>query len=145
MKRNAKGVTLTEVLVSIVVLGILFATSITILTTTNNISMSNKRKLNTSVEVELIFKLFSSDPVNFTKNLEDIYNVSSLDDHYQIFYTSTFTRKNNNASSSYYLDLTYQITNIDAHKKYALVITIYHNNQIFSISGNDYFYLEIVK
>lgn len=153
MMRKNEGITLVEVLVSIAISGILFVTVLSILTTTNKISISNERKVNTINEVESIFDLFSSDPQNFDSNIYTIYKVTGNTNEtfdevtYRIYYTKAFIRIRDNDISNYYLDVKYTTAQIDQTSlyKYQLKIEIYHNNTLFTIDNYEFNYREIVK
>lgn len=156
MIKKDHGITLTEVLVSLVVLGIVFATAFSILSITNNLTISNECKSNTFFEVESILEIFSSDPVNFDTNVKNIYqiddqNISSTDANtksYRIYYSSAFLKKDNQEETSqYYLDITYKTEEVVGKdlNKYTVQIVIYHKDTQYKLDGNDMFSLEIVK
>lgn len=155
MIKKDRGITLTEVLVSLVVLGIVFATAFSILSITNNLTISNECKSNTFFEVESILEIFSSDPVNFDTNVKNIYQIDdqniSTDANtksYRIYYSSAFLKKDNQKETSqYYLDITYKTEEIDGKdlNKYTVQIVIYHKDTQYKLDGNDMFSLEIVK
>lgn len=156
MIKKDRGITLTEVLVSLVVLGIVFATAFSILSITNNLTINNECKSNTFFEVESILEIFSSDPVNFDTNVKNIYqiddqNISSTDANtksYRIYYSSAFLKKDNQKETSqYYLDITYKTEEVDGKdlNKYTVQIVIYHKDTQYKLDGNDMFSLEIVK
>lgn len=148
MIKTNKGVTLTEVLVSIVVLGIAFVTAISILSTTNKLTIANERKSNTFTEVESLLELFSSDPESFEQNLNEIYSLeeeNKKENSYFIYYSSAFIRKQD--TSPYYIECKYTQTPISETNlnTYKLDIKVFHNGNIYIINKHSSIILEIVK
>lgn len=146
MIKTNKGVTLTEVLVSIVVLGIAFVTAISILSTTNKLTIANERKSNTFTEVESLLELFSSDPESFEQNLNEIYSLEETENStYFIYYSSAFIRKQD--TSPYYIECKYTQTPISETNlnTYKLDIKVFHNGNIYIINKHSSIILEIVK
>lgn len=146
MIKTNKGFTLTEVLVSILVLGITFATSISILSFSNKLTIANERKSNTFKELETLLEIFSSDPMNFEINLSEIYSLELNEDGtYFIYYSSAFIRKQE--ASPYFIKCKYiqELINDNNFTIYKLDIKVYHNGDIFIIDNQSSIILEIVK
>lgn len=153
MIKTNKGVTLTEVLVSIVVLGIAFVTAISILSTTNKLTIANERKSNTFTEVESLLELFSSDPDNFEENFEAIYKITpeskeETQTTYIIYYSSAFIKKQEQTKSPYYFNINYSHSINDINislTNYKIEIKIFHNDEEYNINDNSSISLEIVE
>ena len=133
--KNNKGITLLEVIVSIVILGITIVSTIQVMATNNRVVIRNERNLNSIQEVESVMEIFSSDPSNFLDNLTSVYeNVESSNIVY-LYYSSAFIKNKDNSETSYYLEVIYNKESLGNTNKYTLTINTYfygvkyiHNN-----------------
>ena len=77
--KNKKGVTLLDVIVAIVILGIAIVSTIQIMATNNKLVIKNERGINSIQEIESIMEVFSSNPEQFKQNISSIYGVEEND------------------------------------------------------------------
>ena len=133
--KNNKGITLLEVIVSIVILGITIVSTIQVMATNNRVVIRNERNLNSIQEVESIMEIFSSDPDKFLDNLATIYQVETSEKVY-LYYSSAFIKNNNNSTTSYYLEVNYKVENLDGKNTYTLTINTYYDDSLYIHNNN---------
>lgn len=145
--KNNKGITLLEVIVSIVILGITIVSTIQVMATNNRVVIRNERNLNSIQEVESVMEIFSSDPSNFLDNLTSVYeNVESSNIVY-LYYSSAFIKNKDNSETSYYLEVIYNKESLGNTNKYSLTINTYFDGvkYIHNNNTNNYNERVIVK
>lgn len=140
--KNNKGVTLLEVIVSIVILGITIVSTIQVMASNNRLVIKNERGLNSIQEIESIMEIFTSDPEKFKDNIKEIYEVD-LDITKYLYYSSAFIKSSNNEPTDYYLEVNYSKSN--EGNKYTLIINTYYKNTLYTHSNNNYNERVIVK
>lgn len=123
MGRN-KGFTLTEVIVSIVIVGIVGICVINIFAEKIRIDAKTTLNINVSNKITEIFNNFSEDPSTFPNKYAEYYVTET--GRYQIMI--------GNNNNSYY-DLTYSLS----ENYYTLTIKIFLNNEPFEILGTNTF------
>lgn len=140
--KNNKGVTLLEVIVSIVILGITIVSTIQVMASNNRLVIKNERGLNSIQEIESIMEIFTSDPEKFKDNIREIYEVD-LDSTKYLYYSSAFIKSSNNEPTDYYLEVNYSKSN--EGNKYTLIINTYYKNTLYTHNNNNYNERVIVK
>lgn len=147
--KNNKGITLLEVMISIVVLGITIVSTIQVMASNNRLVIKNERGLNSINEIESIMEIFSSDPDNFKDNLTKIYDLNNIDvesNTITLYYSSAFIKNNDNSETSYYLVITYaEDVEVTGHSKYSLTIDTYYDGVIYTHSNSNYNQRVIIK
>lgn len=145
--KNNKGITLLEVIVSIVMLGITIVSTIQVMATNNRVVIKNERNINSIQEVESIMEIFSSDPSNFLVNLTSIYEVNEPSNTVYLYYSSAFIKNNDNSDTSYYLEVIYNKESLGNSNKYTLTINTYYDGVKYIHNNNtsDYNERVIVK
>ena len=133
--KNNKGVTLLEVIVSIVILGITIVSTIQVMASNNRLVIKNERGLNSIQEIESIMEKFKD-------NIKEIYEVD-LDITKYLYYSSAFIKSSNNEPTDYYLEVNYSKSN--EGNKYTLIINTYYKNTLYTHSNNNYNERVIVK
>lgn len=143
--KNKKGVTLLEVIVAIVILGIAIVSTIQIMATNNKLVIKNERGINSIQEIESIMEVFSSNPEQFKQNISSIYGIEE-DDVIKLYYTSAFIKTNNNEQSNYYLEVIYEKEDLENTKyKYTLTINTYYDNEFYTHGNSTYNKRVIIK
>lgn len=143
--KNKKGVTLLEVIVAIVILGIAIVSTIQIMATNNKLVIKNERGINSIQEIESIMEVFSSNPEQFKQNISSIYGIEE-DDEIILYYTSAFIKTNNNEQSNYYLVVIYEQEDLENTKyKYTLTINTYYDKKFYTHGNSTYNKRVIIK
>lgn len=115
MKKNIKGNTLVEVIVSFVIVSIIVGMMITVFVRSKNIEAKLEKDDVYITEVTNIFNLFSSNPATFKENLSRIYDYEDSGDNLII-----------NIKYSSYIDLKLSTDN----NKYSLDLSVYDKNGV---------------
>ena len=142
--KNNKGITLLEVIVSIVILGITIVSTIQVMATNNRVVIRNERNLNSIQEVESIMEIFSSDPEKFINNLTSIYENIEVSDKIYLYYSSAFIKNSNNSTTAFYLEVLYNKEVLDNKTKYILTINTYYDGVKYIHNNNTNSYNERV-
>lgn len=119
---NKKGYTLVEVLTSIVIVGIVFLAMTSMLISSAKINKKLLIKENVVSEIGNINNLFSSDPVNFEENLNQVYKCEQTDNEFKIYYNDRYTVSENITEN--YIIVEY----IKTTSMCSIIIDVYHEN-----------------
>lgn len=124
MKRN-KGFTISEVMVSIVILGVIGVCIINLFAYKVRIDRKSARNVKISNTVTAVFNSFSSMPDTFTtKSLYSEGFVNNND-----VWTNTYYIENENKNN--YLNLTYK----DEGNYYILTVEVYADGELYELNG----------
>lgn len=137
MKRNSKGFTLTEVLVSVVIAGILVVAVATFFIRYHRLDSRYQAKENILTEIENIYELYTGSPATFLDTLNEYYNLE-LTSNNRLYYDNNFKTRASEATENY-LELEYTLES----GKYSLKITPYYQGESVTFAGNSTFVREI--
>lgn len=131
--KNNRGLTLLEVLVAIVILGISIASIIAILSGVNRLNIHNQYQSNAISSIKTFLDVFTDDPKNFPNLMkEDYYFVEVTEDKYRIYYTDAYL--NTNEKTNHYLEITYITEDAADKSRYTLIIDAYYQQDKLDIS-----------
>ena len=132
MKNNC-GLTLLEVLVAIVILGISFASGVTIINGVNRMNVHNQYQSNAISSIKTFLDVFSDDPKNFPSFMnDDYYFVEIEEDRYLIYFTDAYL--NTKDKTDNYLEIVYEIEEFAEKSRYTLKIDAYYQQDKLDIS-----------
>lgn len=131
--KNNRGLTLLEVLVAIVILGISIASIIAILSGVNRLNIHNQYQSNAISSIKTFLDVFTDDPKNFPNLMkEDYYFVEVTEDKYRIYYTDAYL--NTHEKTNHYLEITYITEDAADKSRYTLIIDAYYQQDKLDIS-----------
>lgn len=127
MKKN--GYTLVEVICAIVIVGMVFVAMASMLISSSKINKNFVIKENVVAEVENIYNIFTSDPINFTTKISELYDKVDVEENegikkFHIYYNSRFIDTKYKTDNYIYLE--YEKTN----NIYELKLDSYYDNKI---------------
>ncbi|MGB4695661.1 MAG: type II secretion system protein [Bacilli bacterium] len=140
MMKGKKGFTLTEVLVSVAIAGILVVAVATVFIRYHRLENRYAVKENILTEIENIYEIFTGSPVNFETNLSDYYQrkieFSEVETHLyetHLYYDGDF-RKLSDSETGNYLVLAYS----QKENLYSLKITPHHRGEIIKFTESEF-------
>lgn len=135
MMKGKKGFTLTEVLVSVAIAGILVVAVATVFIRYHRLENRYAVKENILTEIENIYEIFTGSPVDFETNLSDYYQreieFSEVETH--LYYDGDF-RKLSDSETGNYLVLAYS----QKENLYSLKITPHHRGEIIKFTESEF-------
>lgn len=135
MMKGKKGFTLTEVLVSVAIAGILVVAVATVFIRYHRLENRYAVKENILTEIENIYEIFTGSPVDFETNLSDYYQreieFSEVETH--LYYDGDF-RKLSDSETGNYLLLAYS----QEENLYSLKITPHHRGEIIKFTESEF-------
>lgn len=135
MMKGKKGFTLTEVLVSVAIAGILVVAVATVFIRYHRLENRYAVKENILTEIENIYEIFTGSPVDFETNLSDYYQreieFSEVETH--LYYDGDF-RKLSDSETGNYLVLAYS----QKENQYSLKITPHHRGEIIKFTESEF-------
>lgn len=135
MMKGKKGFTLTEVLVSVAIAGILVVAVATVFIRYHRLENRYAVKENILTEIENIYEIFTGSPVDFKTNLRDYYQrkieFSEVETH--LYYDGDF-RKLSDSETGNYLLLAYS----QKENLYSLKITPHHRGEIIKFTESEF-------
>lgn len=135
MMKGKKGFTLTEVLVSVAIAGILVVAVATVFIRYHRLENRYAVKENILTEIENIYEIFTGSPVDFETNLSDYYQreieFSEVETH--LYYDGDF-RKLSDSETGNYLLLAYS----QKENLYSLKITPHHRGEIIKFTESEF-------
>lgn len=135
MMKGKKGFTLTEVLVSVAIAGILVVAVATVFIRYHRLENRYAVKENILTEIENIYEIFTGSPVDFEANLSDYYQreieFSEVETH--LYYDGDF-RKLSDSETGNYLVLAYS----KKENLYSLKITPHHRGEIIKFTESEF-------
>lgn len=135
MMKGKKGFTLTEVLVSVAIAGILVVAVATVFIRYHRLENRYAVKENILTEIENIYEIFTGSPVDFKTNLSDYYQrkieFSEVETH--LYYDGDF-RKLSDSETGNYLVLAYS----QEENLYSLKITPHHRGEIIKFTESEF-------
>lgn len=135
MMKGKKGFTLTEVLVSVAIAGILVVAVATVFIRYHRLENRYAVKENILTEIENIYEIFTGSPVYFEANLSDYYQreieFSEVETH--LYYDGDF-RKLSDSETGNYLLLAYS----QKENLYSLKITPHHRGEIIKFTESEF-------
>lgn len=136
MMKGKKGFTLTEVLVSVAIAGILVVAVATVFIRYHRLENRYAVKENILTEIENIYEIFTGSPVDFETNLSDYYQreieFSEVETYY-LYYDGDF-RKLSDSETGNYLVLAYS----QKENLYSLKITPHHRGEIIKFTESEF-------
>jgi prepilin-type N-terminal cleavage/methylation domain-containing protein len=136
MKSTSKGFTLTEVLVSVAIAGILVVAVATFFIRYQRLNNRFLVKENMLTEIENVYELYTGSPASFPENLNKYFDLD-LASSDKLYYDSNFQKRT--TASKNYLELEYGYN----EGKYRLKITPYYQGEIVTFTDKTYFLREI--
>ncbi|MFY9421616.1 MAG: type II secretion system protein [Bacilli bacterium] len=137
MMKGKKGFTLTEVLVSVAIAGILVVAVATVFIRYHRLENRYAVKENILTEIENIYEIFTGSPVDFETNLSDYYQrkieFSEVETHLYLYYDGDF-RKLSDSETGNYLVLAYS----QEENLYSLKITPHHRGEIIKFTESEF-------
>lgn len=135
MMKGKKGFTLTEVLVSVAIAGILVVAVATVFIRYHRLENRYAVKENILTEIENIYEIFTGSPADFETNLSDYYQreieFSEVETH--LYYDGDF-RKLSDSETGNYLVLAYS----QKENLYSLKITPHHRGEIIKFTESEF-------
>lgn len=135
MMKGKKGFTLTEVLVSVAIAGILVVAVATVFIRYHRLENRYAVKENILTEIENIYEIFTGSPVDFETNLSDYYQreieFSKVETY--LYYDGDF-RKLSDSETGNYLVLAYS----QKENLYSLKITPHHRGEIIKFTESEF-------
>lgn len=139
MKSTSKGFTLTEVLVSVAIAGILVVAVATFFIRYQRLNNRFLVKENMLTEIENVYELYTGSPASFPENLNKYFDLD-LSSSDKLYYDSNFQKRT--TASKNYLELEYVEYGYN-EGKYRLKITPYYQGEIVTFTDKTYFLREI--
>lgn len=135
MMKGKKGFTLTEVLVSVAIAGILVVAVATVFIRYHRLENRYAVKENILTEIENIYEIFTGSPVDFETNLSDYFQreieFSKVETY--LYYDGDF-RKLSDSETGNYLVLAYS----QKENLYSLKITPHHRGEIIKFTESEF-------
>jgi prepilin-type N-terminal cleavage/methylation domain-containing protein len=133
MMKGKKGFTLTEVLVSVAIAGILVVAVATVFIRYHRLENRYAVKENILTEIENIYEIFTGSPVDFETNLSDYYQIEFSEVETYLYYDGDF-RKLSDSETGNYLVLAYS----QEENLYSLKITPHHRGEIIKFTESEF-------
>lgn len=135
MMKGKKGFTLTEVLVSVAIAGILVVAVATVFIRYHRLENRYAVKENILTEIENIYEIFTGSPVDFETNLSDYYQreIEFSEVETYLYYDGDF-RKLSDSETGNYLLLAYS----QEENLYSLKITPHHRGEIIKFTESEF-------
>ena len=146
MRKNKKGFTLTEVLVSVAIAGILVVAIATVFIRYQRLENRFEVKENILTEIENIYALYTGSPATFPEDLKNNYNpnIEFTDGKAILYYDGSFRTIRQDASGNY-LELEYSSeTGEERYTLYSLKITANYQKEIIKFTENPSFERKII-
>lgn len=135
MMKGKKGFTLTEVLVSVAIAGILVVAVATVFIRYHRLENRYAVKENILTEIENIYEIFTGSPVDFETNLSNYFQreieFSKVETY--LYYDGDF-RKLSDSETGNYLVLAYS----QKENLYSLKITPHHRGEIIKFTESEF-------
>lgn len=135
MMKGKKGFTLTEVLVSVAIAGILVVAVATVFIRYHRLENRYAVKENILTEIENIYEIFTGSPVDFEANLSDYFQreIEFSEVETYLYYDGDF-RKLSDSETGNYLLLAYS----QEENLYSLKITPHHRGEIIKFTESEF-------
>jgi prepilin-type N-terminal cleavage/methylation domain-containing protein len=146
MMKGKKGFTLTEVLVSVAIAGILVVAVATVFIRYQRLENRFEVKENILTEIENIYALYTGSPATFPEDLKNNYNpnIEFTDGKAILYYDGSFRTIRQDASGNY-LELEYSSeTGEKGYTLYSLKITANYQKEIIKFTENPSFERKII-
>ncbi len=140
MKKDIKGFTLTEVLVSVVIAGILVFAISSVFLRYRRLEKRFTIKENILTEIENIYALYTGSPDSFLGDLEEYLG---FEESYKIYYKNDFQTATEEASKNY-IQIEYSSIVKSGYTLYKLEVIPYYNDEVMVFTVNHPYIREIV-